>query len=63
MQQSTETGDNSGAIWKSEAYAVYRDSVVQGKHVARVLSPTSLTSNYQSPANAFQSPRSTLSLV
>ncbi|SMC00575.1 Glycogen debranching protein-like [Hymenobacter roseosalivarius DSM 11622] len=56
MQQSTDTGDSSGAVWKSEAYAVYRDSVVQGKHVARVLSPTSLTSNYQSPANAFQSP-------
>lgn len=55
MQQSTDS-DSSGAIWKSEAYAVYRDSVVQGKHVARVLSPTSLTSNYQSPANAFQSP-------
>ncbi|MBC6607630.1 glycogen debranching protein [Hymenobacter sp. BT188] len=55
MQQSTDT-DDSGAVWKSEAYAVYRDSVVQGKHVARVLSPTSLTSNYQSPANEFQSP-------
>ncbi|WP_240935599.1 MGH1-like glycoside hydrolase domain-containing protein [Hymenobacter sp. HDW8] len=55
MQQTTDT-DDSGAVWKSEAYAVYRDSVVQGKHVARVVSPTSLTSNYQSPANEFQSP-------
>ena len=58
MQQSTDAGGKStgGAVWKSEAYAVYPDSVVQGQHVARVVSPTALTSNYQSPANAFQSP-------
>lgn len=63
MQQTADTGasdgDSSAPVWKSEAYAVYRDSVVQGKHVARVLSATSLTSNYQSPANAFQSPEIT----
>ncbi|MCX2739750.1 alpha-L-rhamnosidase-related protein [Pontibacter anaerobius] len=47
------------AIWQSEAYTIYPDSVVQGEFVARVLSPTELTSNYKSPANAFQSPRVT----
>ncbi|GAB3811761.1 hypothetical protein GCM10028895_02180 [Pontibacter rugosus] len=43
-------------IWQSEAYTIYPDSVVQGAHVARVISRTELTSNYQSPANQFQSP-------
>jgi hypothetical protein len=33
---------------------MYRDSLVQGKHVARAVSRTELTSNYQSPANEFQ---------
>ncbi|GAB2963014.1 hypothetical protein GCM10027048_34740 [Hymenobacter coalescens] len=44
-------------VWQSAAYTLYRDSVVQGRHVARALSRTELTSNYQSPANAFQSPQ------
>ncbi|UOQ74520.1 alpha-L-rhamnosidase-related protein [Hymenobacter cellulosilyticus] len=44
-------------VWQSAAYTVYRDSVVQGPHVARALSRRELTSNYRSPANAFQSPR------
>ncbi|AKD02081.1 family 78 glycoside hydrolase catalytic domain [Pontibacter korlensis] len=48
---------NSGAIWQSEAYAIYPDSVVQGEHVARVVSRTELITDYKSPANAFQSPR------
>ncbi|AYA38918.1 glycogen debranching protein [Hymenobacter oligotrophus] len=44
-------------IWQSEAYALYPDSVVQGKHVARAVSRTELASNYRSPANEFQSPQ------
>jgi hypothetical protein len=43
-------------IWKSDAYSLYPDRVVQGPHVARAASATALTSNYHSPANAFQSP-------
>ncbi|SHJ14629.1 alpha-L-rhamnosidase [Hymenobacter daecheongensis DSM 21074] len=44
-------------VWQSGAYSVYRDSVVQGRYVARARSRTHLTSNYQSPANEFQSPQ------
>ncbi|MDU0372701.1 glycogen debranching protein [Hymenobacter endophyticus] len=46
-------------IWKNEAFALYADRVEQGSYVARALSPTELTSNYQSPANAYQDPRIT----
>lgn len=44
-------------IWQSDAYALYRDKVVQGPHEARALSSTELVSNYVSPANDQQSPR------
>ncbi|MBF9236509.1 glycogen debranching protein [Hymenobacter sp. BT683] len=44
-------------IWQSDAYTLYRDRVVQGPHEARAVSATELVSNYQSPANEFQSPR------
>ncbi|GAB3295136.1 hypothetical protein GCM10027511_08670 [Hymenobacter humi] len=47
----------SSPIWQSDAYTLYRDRVVQGKHEARALSATELVSNYQSPANEFQSPQ------
>ncbi|MCC3156552.1 glycogen debranching protein [Hymenobacter sp. 15J16-1T3B] len=47
----------TGPVWQSAAYTVFRDSVVQGTFTARALSRTELTSNYQSPANAFQSPQ------
>jgi len=43
-------------VWQSDAYTLYRDRVEQGKHVARAVSATELTSNYHSPANEFQSP-------
>ncbi len=42
-------------IWKNDAFAIYNDSIVQGNFVAKALSSTEITSNYQSPANAFQS--------
>ncbi len=44
-------------LWKSEAYTVYPDAVIQGPYHARALSATALTSNYRSPANAFQNPQ------
>ena len=44
-------------VWQSDQYALYRDRVVQGPHTARALSATELTSDYKSPANAFQSPQ------
>ena len=45
-------------IWQSKAFNIYKDSIVQ-KHqfAARALSSTELVSNYQSPANAFVSPK------
>ncbi|AHJ97374.1 hypothetical protein Hsw_1779 [Hymenobacter swuensis DY53] len=48
---------SSPLVWQSAAFAWYRDSIVQGQYVARALSATELTSNYQSPANAYQDPR------
>ncbi|WP_238388178.1 MGH1-like glycoside hydrolase domain-containing protein [Hymenobacter sediminis] len=46
-------------IWQSAEYSLYADSIMQGRYTARALSPTELASNYQSPANAFHSPRIT----
>jgi hypothetical protein len=44
-------------IWQSKEYAVFGDRITQGnKFVAKALSAKELTSNYQSPANLFQSP-------
>ena len=44
------------ALWSSDAYSIYADSVVQGDFVARVVSENELISGYKSPANEFQSP-------
>ncbi|GAA3967644.1 MGH1-like glycoside hydrolase domain-containing protein [Hymenobacter antarcticus] len=44
-------------IWQSDAYTLYPDRVVQGRHEARALSATELVSNYQSPVNDRQSPQ------
>ncbi|RYU75329.1 alpha-L-rhamnosidase-related protein [Hymenobacter persicinus] len=44
-------------VWESAAYSVFRDSIVQGRAVARARSRQELTSSYQSPANEFQSPQ------
>ncbi len=38
-------------------FTVYRDSVVQGSFKAAAISSKEIESNYQSPANQFQSPR------
>jgi hypothetical protein len=41
-------------IWKTKAYTIYSDSVVQGAYTAKALSSTEIVSNYKSPANLFQ---------
>ena len=44
-------------LFKSAAYTLYPDRVVQGTFEAKALSRTELTSNYKSPANLYQSPQ------
>jgi len=56
-QAGGQEGAPAGAIWHSEAYTLYRDSVVQGPNHARAVSATELTSTYRSPANETQSPK------
>jgi hypothetical protein len=62
-QSKPGTGEKAasagGAIWQSDAYTLYRDSVVQGQNHARAVSATELHSNYRSPANETQSPQIT----
>jgi hypothetical protein len=43
-------------VYNAGRYIVYRDSIVQGKYVAKALSDKELVSNYKSPANEFKSP-------
>ena len=45
----SESPENN-VLYTSDAFSVYKDSVVQGKNIARVLSPTHIQSNYKSPA-------------
>jgi hypothetical protein len=54
---AASTAAPAAPVWQSAAYTLYPDSVVQGRHVARAVSRTEITSTYQSPANAFLSPR------
>ncbi|WP_430817344.1 hypothetical protein [Carboxylicivirga sp. RSCT41] len=39
-------------LYKADNYTIYKDKVVQGDYIAQVQSPTHITSDYQSPANA-----------
>lgn len=41
-------------LWKSPAYTLYADSVVQNKYVAKAISRQEISSGYQSPANEFK---------
>ncbi|MBP7555304.1 MAG: hypothetical protein KA821_03535 [Chitinophagaceae bacterium] len=41
-------------LWKSPAYTLYADSVVQNKYVAKAISRQEIASGYQSPANEFK---------
>lgn len=54
---TSQQPDGANAIYKSEAYSIYPDSVVQGEYAAKAVSATGLVSNYRSPANQFMSPR------
>lgn len=42
-------------LFRSDAYSIYHNKVVQGKNTATAISPKQMQSNYQSPANEFQS--------
>ena len=44
----------NNVIWKTKAYSIYSDSVVQGAYTARALSSTEIVSNYKSPVNLLQ---------
>jgi hypothetical protein len=50
------TAQKNNIVWKTDQYTIYRDSVVQGKFVARAISEKELVSDYQSPVNEFKSP-------
>lgn len=43
---------DSNVLYSSDTFTIYPDKVVQGDNVAQVVSPTSLTSNYKSPASS-----------
>ena len=42
-------------LFENREFAVFADSVVQGKYTAKIQSANQLTSDYQSPANLFKS--------
>lgn len=42
-------------VWRSEAYSLYADSIVQHKYSAKALSSREIVSDYSSPANEFKS--------
>lgn len=43
-------------LWERKEFSIYPDRVVQGKYTATALSSKEIRSDYQSPANQFQSP-------
>lgn len=43
-------------IWQNEKFRIYKDSVVQGNFVAKIVSPFEITSNYKSPIKTQISP-------
>ncbi len=48
----TRSADSTNIIYTSDEFTVYTDSVVQGDFVARVVSPTEITTNYRSPESS-----------
>ncbi|WGH76363.1 hypothetical protein P8625_04140 [Tenacibaculum tangerinum] len=42
---------NNDELYKSNAFTIYKDKVVQGENAMEVVSPTHLKSNYRSPAS------------
>jgi len=55
-RRGSDADASAGPVWQSNAYTLYRDSVVQGASYARATSATELTSNYRSPASEMPSP-------
>ncbi len=49
---SCNLNDSNEYLYQSDAFTVYKDKVVQGDNVAKVVSPTDIKSNYKSPASA-----------
>lgn len=49
------SAQTASPLFQNDSYRILHDRVEQGAYVARALSPTRIESNYQSPANAFQS--------
>ncbi|MBI2729427.1 MAG: glycogen debranching protein [Sphingobacteriales bacterium] len=43
------------ALFQSKDFSIYHDKVIQDKNEAKILSPVHIISNYQSPANLYQS--------
>jgi Bacterial alpha-L-rhamnosidase 6 hairpin glycosidase domain len=43
------------ALYQSKDFSIYHDKVVQDKNEAKIIAVNHITSNYQSPANLFQS--------
>ncbi len=52
-----KNNEQTDLVWKTGEYTLYRDRVVQQNFTARAVSPTQVTSDYQSPANHFKSPQ------
>ena len=40
------------SLYSSDSFTLYKDSVVQGNNIARIISPTQIRSNYRSPASS-----------
>ncbi len=57
LYQSNKSDSNKSVIWQSAQYELYPDRVVQQEFTAQVISPTEITSNYKSQANAFHNAR------
>jgi len=57
MQACSSKG---AAIYSTDLFSWFPDSIVQDQFTAKALSSTEIQSNYQSPANAFVSPRISL---
>lgn len=51
------SGQAHNPLFRNQHYAIFADSVVQqNKFMAKAVSATAITSNYQSPANQYKSP-------
>ncbi|MCG9970602.1 MGH1-like glycoside hydrolase domain-containing protein [Christiangramia crocea] len=48
---ATKPEQDNNTLYKSDQFTVYKDSVIQGKHKAEILSSENISSNYKSPAS------------